>query len=264
MRLEYKYLIPNSLIIQFRNDIRPFVDYDKHIIEQKDYIVRSIYFDNRRLDYYYEKIEGIKVRKKVRIRGYNFIEGKNLIFLEIKRKFDNFIYKNRTPIMFEDLNCLFENGDIEKFINEQYRNKESLNDGKKFFYHFHNNFLRPVILVVYEREAFFCKFDERLRITFDKDLRYLPFPLLTDLYNDTNLSKVLYNSSILEIKFKHCMPAWLQNLIHKYGLTRSALSKYVICLDDYAKCNPINNIIREAFSNYFPLDKKMLRQGTTQ
>ena len=253
MRLEYKYLISNSILPHLRQDLLPYVDYDKHLDNGKqEYTVRSIYFDNRKLDYYYEKIEGIKVRKKLRIRGYNFVKGKNLVFLEIKKKCDNYIYKNRSPLHFEDLNQLFECGDIEKFISEKYSNDQSIDDGKRFFYHFINKSLRPINLVVYDREAFTCKFDNRLRITFDKNLRHLPFPAVSDLYlDDYHLYKVLINHSILEIKFNKNKPVWLQNIITKYGLTRSSLSKYVICLDDYSRRNPLGSNIRAAFTNYF-------------
>jgi len=252
MRLEYKYLIQNTKLPGFRQDLLPYVDFDKHLPEGKDdYTVRSIYFDNRKLEYYYEKIEGIKVRKKLRIRGYDLVDGKNLIFLEIKKKCDNYIYKNRSPLMFEDLNKLFDCGDVEKFISGKHSNEESVNDGKKFFYHYINKSLRPVILVVYDREAFSCKFDNRLRITFDKNLRYLPFPAVADLYVDDNLNRVTPGYSIIEIKFSRNKPVWLQNIITKYGLSRKSLSKYAMCLDDYSRYNSLGSNIRSAFSNYY-------------
>jgi hypothetical protein len=262
MRLEYKYLISNLLLSQLRNDLLPFVLYDKHLAEnQKEYTVRSIYFDNRKLDYYYEKIEGLKVRKKLRIRGYNFVEGKNLIFLEIKKKNESYVFKNRAPLNYEDLYKLFESGDIEKFISGKYDEKQNIDDGKRFFYHFINKSLRPVILVIYDREAYTCKFDEKLRITFDKNLRYLPFPALKDLYSDNEAHRVLNNYSIVEIKFRHSIPLWLQNLISKYRITRKSLSKYVICLDDYAGHNPLSNNVRSAFSNNFLPDQHQADQG---
>ena len=260
MRLEYKYLISDSILNQFRNDLLPFLEYDKHLNNGKrDYTVRSIYFDNRKLEYYYDKIEGIKTRKKLRIRGYNFVEGNNLIFLEIKKKCENYVYKNRTPLMFENLNQLFKTGDVEKFVSDQYRTDESVNDGKRFLYHLINKSLRPVILVIYDREAYTCKFDGRLRITFDMNLRYQPFPTMEDLYSDEHLHKVLVNKTIIEIKFNRNKPTWLQNIINKYELSRQSLSKYVICLDDYSKHRPLNDNIRSAFTNHLlpentPLD----------
>lgn len=263
MRHEYKYLIPDSVLPKFRNDLIPFLEHDKHAAkkENKGYLVRSIYFDNRKLEYYHEKVEGIKVRRKVRIRGYNYTEGKNLIFLEIKKKYENYIYKNRSPLNYEDLDTLFETGDVERFINEKYANEKSIDDGKRFFYHYINKSLRPVILVVYNREAFACRFDDRLRITFDKDLRYHPFPSLNDLFLDNNLDKALPNETIIEIKFKHSIPVWLQNIINKYELKRQSVSKYVICLDCYSDHNPINDNIRSAFSNHFFLDINTSEQG---
>jgi len=258
MRLEYKYLISNSKFNHMRNDLLPFIEKDKNMNGKQDYNVRSIYFDNRKLDYYYEKIEGIKSRKKLRIRGYNFVEGKNLIFLEIKKKYDNYVSKNRTPLYFENLNQLFETGDVEKFVSEQCRKDESVDDGKRFLYHFINRSLRPIVLVIYDREAYTCKFDNRLRITFDKNLRYSPFPSIEDLYSDDHPHKVLIDHTIIEIKFDRNKPTWLQNIINKYQLSRQSLSKYVICLDDYSRHRPLNSNIRAAFTNYFPPGKTQL------
>jgi len=259
MRLEYKYLISNSILPHIRQDLLPYVTYDKHLQNgNQDYTVRSIYFDNRKLDYFYDKIEGIKTRKKLRIRGYNFKQGKNLIFLEIKKKCENHVYKNRSPLLFENINQLFETGDVERFVSDQYRNDKSVDDGKRFFYHFINKSLRPIVLVVYEREAFSCKFDDRLRITFDMNLRYHPFPSMEDLYSDEHLYKVLINRTILEIKFNRNKPTWLQNIINKYQLSRQSLSKYVICLDDYSKRHPLNDNIRSAFTNHSLLGNNSL------
>jgi hypothetical protein len=266
MRLEYKYLIPNSILPRLKKDVLPFLEYDTHInpSNQIDYTVRSIYFDNKKLDYYYEKVEGIKVRKKLRIRGYDYAEGKNIIFLEIKKKHENFIFKNRSPLYYEDLKELFESGDIEKFVSEKYKNEQSVPDGKRFFYHFINRSLKPVILVVYEREAYFCKFDNRLRITFDKNLRYQSFPHISELYADDNLPGAIMGSTILEIKFKHSMPMWLQNIIIKYGLSRKALSKYVICLDEFFQTSPLKGNIRSTFLNHLMQDDLRTKQGIEQ
>ncbi len=250
MRLEYKYLVPIIYLKKFRSEIFPFMDFDKYALEreEKEYTVRSIYFDNRKLDYYNEKIDGIKVRKKIRIRGYNNLNGSNLVFLEIKRKNENFISKNRSPIYFENLDTLLEKGNIEDYVLFSNLEDEYFEDGKKFLYHYINKSLRPATLVVYEREAYTCKFDDRIRITFDKNLRYLAFPKISDLFEESRLKLAMFNNVILEIKFYGGFPMWLQNAVTKYRLIRQPVSKYVICLDAYAKLHPLNNNIREAFS----------------
>ncbi len=250
MRLEYKYLIPNTQLEKFRADIIPFLNYDKYAVErkEKEYTVRSIYFDNRKLDYYHEKIDGIKIRKKIRIRGYNTQNGKNVIFLEIKRKNENFISKNRSPLYYENLDELLEKGKVEDYVLFSDLNDNYCEDGKKFFYHYLHKSLRPTTLVVYEREAYACRFDSSVRVTFDKNLRYFAFPKISDLFNENELLPAMRYDTILEIKFSKGFPMWLQNAVTKYRLIRQSVSKYTICLDTYAKLHPLNNNIREAFS----------------
>ena len=95
MRYEFKYLVPFSMLDKLRNALMPYLEYDKFadIRPNKEYVVRSVYFDNPYLDAYYEKLDGIKVRKKLRIRVYNEFSEDSLAFLEIKRKQDQFVFK---------------------------------------------------------------------------------------------------------------------------------------------------------------------------
>ncbi len=73
MKYEFKYIVPVSRMDQLREAIRPYVELDPYadMMENHEYTVRSVYFDTSRFDYYYEKIDGYKIRKKIRIRGYN-------------------------------------------------------------------------------------------------------------------------------------------------------------------------------------------------
>jgi len=76
-----------------RADILPHVNADPNMGENREYTVRSIYYDSPAMDSYNEKIEGVKVRQKFRIRGYDSEEESQELFLEIKNKYNNFISK---------------------------------------------------------------------------------------------------------------------------------------------------------------------------
>ena len=91
-RKEYKYLVPNDLLPDLRRALKPFLSLDDFAMQRdkKEYTVRSIYYDTKTLEFYFEKIEGYKIRKKIRIRGYNQLLGEKVVFLEIKRKYENF------------------------------------------------------------------------------------------------------------------------------------------------------------------------------
>jgi len=253
MRLEYKFLVRNIDLDRLRKKILPFVDLDEYIKEESDneYTVRSIYFDSSNFDYYHEKIDGIKIRKKLRIRSYDNQSDNNLVFLEIKNKYDNFIGKNRAPILFHDLGKLLNTNDIETYAltNNGYSN--SIQDGGKFFFHIHKSGLKPTILIVYEREAFFSKFDNSLRITFDKNIRFYDHPQIDSLYRDEDLEHATPNHFVLELKFNNGYPRWLQEIIEEFNLVRRSVSKYTICIDSSQKINPMRKNLNSSNSSLF-------------
>lgn len=235
MRLEYKYLVCNESLAQLRADLLPFMEIDKHAQDRRDneYTVRSLYFDTINLDAYDEKIEGFWARKKLRVRGYNHENADSLVFLEIKRKYVNTVMKNRAPLIYSDLETLLETGDIGKYVlNSQGDTRVDL-EAKRFMYHLKRRSQRATLLVTYEREAFFCRFNHGLRLTFDKNLRSLPLPATSDLFRERSLEHTRPNHFILEIKFASGFPRWLQDVIERHNLHRSALSKYTMCLDTH-------------------------------
>jgi VTC domain len=240
MRLEYKYLVKNDDLERLRNKLLPFLELDPFVKEgpENDYTVRSIYFDSSNFNYYHEKIDGIKIRKKLRIRGYDNISNNNLVFLEIKNKYDNFIGKNRAPLLYHNLESLLNTKSIETYAltNNGYAN--SIQDGEKFLHHLLKSGLKPTVLIVYEREAFFSKFDRSLRITFDKNIRFYDYPKIGSLYRDDDLEHATPSNFVLELKFNNGFPKWLQDIVQEFGLTRRSVSKYTICIDASKRINP--------------------------
>ena len=250
-RKEYKYLVPNELLTPIRNVLKPFIKLDDFAMQRdkKEYTVRSIYYDTRALDFYYEKIEGYKIRKKIRIRGYNLLLGEKVVFLEIKRKYENFNAKNRSPVLYGDLEELFATGNIEDLVLSNKISDQRTMDGKKFFYNIISNALIPTVLVVYDREAFFGKLDRSIRITFDKNVRSLGFPTLKDLYKEDVLVPTLPNDFVLELKFNLGFPEWLKNIISYFNLNRIAVSKYSTCLEIQKRYDPIFNTNKYIYRN---------------
>lgn len=231
MYLEYKYLIPVTKFQKIKNEIIPYLVPDKNTLKNKrEYTVRSLYFDSPKLKYYFEKIDGVKNRKKIRIRIYDNDAAGKIAFLEIKRKNGDYVSKSRAPLLYQDLNRLFEIRDVKNLIICNESNK-AIENAKLFLSYLIQDNLRPVSLITYEREAFISKFDNSLRITFDKNLRFLSSANYKNMFEEKKLQKVLKNKIIIEIKFKHSIPGWLRNIIIKYGLNRRSVSKYVICMD---------------------------------
>jgi len=234
-RVEFKYLVPNDLLDAIRKDLQPYVIADALGGKKRDgeYTVRSIYYDTPNMECYDTKLDGLKVRNKFRIRGYDQPEHDSLVFLEIKRKLANFIDKHRAPLWSRDLEAFLAQPDVDKYIlangSERLRG-----DAERFLYHYHRRRLIPAVLVVYDREAFQGRFDSSIRITFDKNLRRAASPSASILYDEQCLEPAMASTWIFEVKFFRCaLPAFVRSIIRRYELPRMALSKYAICLDSH-------------------------------
>ncbi|OQX79929.1 MAG: hypothetical protein B6D64_04000 [Bacteroidetes bacterium 4484_276] len=239
MRNEFKYMVRYDHLESLRKSILSYVDYDSHTPDSDsfgEYTVRSIYFDTYKLEYYYEKRMGIKMRKKIRIRSYNDLAGYKdqnpKVFLEVKRKIDNFIAKDRSSVDWNNLNAVLTTGDVEKYINGNGANGD-YDNARRFFYYMKGKLLQPLVLIVYEREAFFSKFDPYFRVSIDKNIRSMGFPEISDLFVNQGLDPSFYDYFVLEIKFSGAFPSWMADVLFRHKLTREAVSKYKICLDYY-------------------------------
>ena len=100
-----------------------------------------------------------------------------------------------------------------------------------FFFHYHRKRLEPKVLVVYDREAFECKFGSKLRITFDKNLRTKAASDALQLFEEDGLRNLYRQEFILEVKFFQVLPQWIRPVLEKHDLTRLAVSKYTSSID---------------------------------
>jgi hypothetical protein len=262
MRFEFKFVVPNRLLEALRVELQPFVVPDAFAgaREQREYTVRSIYFDTSHFDFYQARIEGLRVRKKIRIRGYNSKEEGGPVFLEIKKKIAEHCYKHRAALRFQDLGELFGTRDFKRYILPGRDAAHAHDEANRFFYHVQRQALRPVVLVTYDREAFQGKLDPALRITFDKRLRYRLRPALGDLYDERHLQFAQSQAFILEIKFKHGFSSWLQNVLKRHLLQRRSCSKYVICLEAGLAGSPLQRRQRPALLPAAPLGPFAVRK----
>ena len=94
-RNEWKYLISTSEKEVLNLRMKPLMKLDPHA-ENGGYLIRSLYFDDYWNSAYEEKESGVLMRKKYRIRIYNY--SAESIKLERKKKFGSYIYKEDAPL----------------------------------------------------------------------------------------------------------------------------------------------------------------------
>jgi len=233
-RKEFKYYVPMELLDPLRDRMLSHMEYDPFCEKRKDknYTVRSIYYDTSNLKFYYEKIDGIKHRKKLRVRVYNEPESFDNVpaFLEIKRKANDTIFKERASVPILEANKLTNGAQISLVEKERdsYQCKLALN---RFIYITKMWQLEPKALITYEREAFQDPVNPDLRVTFDKNVRSYMNPEIDDYYRENDLRTFADKHFILEVKFHIAIPIWLRQVLKDYRLHLQSISKY---------CNGLN------------------------
>jgi hypothetical protein len=237
MRFEHKYIVSKTALDGLRRSLSPFVLCDPYAALKKDHIytTRSIYLDTPGFAAYREKLEGVMIRRKFRIRGYDVPGEKGRIFLEIKQKANQVGCKYRSQLSYGDLTRLVETREVGRYVIPEPSADVACENARRFLLGMDKGMMKPAMLVVYDREPFVGKIDPRVRITFDFNLRCAPLPSLSDLCNDSNLRSVAPGLAIVEIKFDRGYGPWLRSIVDSHGLVRTSVSKYASCI--YASRN---------------------------
>jgi hypothetical protein len=239
MRFEYKYKIPNFRLPELRSMIAPFVEIDRfaHDSPEHYYTVRSIYFDTPDFEMYQTKRDHLANRQKVRLRGYNVGNDESTVFLEIKRKYEGPIVKNRYSVAYGTVKKMFSGGQFNALFPETVKAEHA----RRFFYQVYSRNLRPVVNVVYEREPYYSKVHDPLndcRLTIDFNWRGAAYPGVDELFDETNMVYCLDGSFVLEVKFNQYCPQWVKPILAALDAQRGPASKYVTCIDGNPAIQP--------------------------
>lgn len=219
-RFEFKYLLTTEEVESIKRHIRRYVEPDAFAAPYGgSYKVYSLYYDSPRFYYYWQKMDGVNRRKKIRLRTYRY-DGKfyPYAFLEIKRKVDAVILKDRV---------LLDRAKCERLI------AESEIDGGEVYAEFENERIKrsisPKVLVVYDREPYLGKYNLHFRVTFDKNIRAVQNDNL--FYEGNDFEDVSDNYIVMELKYNGTLPFYMNQVIKEFNLDRVAFSKYAGAVD---------------------------------
>ena len=226
-RYEFKYILNKKTSDQIEKEARNFMIYDGHVKKELNnkYFVRSLYFENNFSSNFYEKVDGMKIRRKYRLRTYsNFFDPKVPIFFEVKGRISERTYKKRINIKNKYLNLFLSQSQNFNLLDLYPNNEMIIN----FIFDSFRKNLKPLILVDYKRRPYINKFGLYFRLTFDTNLLSSKTNNLfsNDKYSSWLECKAGY--TILEVKFDRSIPAWFHRIIQCYNLKRRSISKFVL------------------------------------
>ena len=222
LRYEFKYILDDETRENIEKELSYFMQLDPFVeqFDNKKYLVRSLYFDDPVNTFYYEKTDGLMHRQKFRIRTYTKEYHENIpIMLELKGRYNNFVYKHRTTVAHNKENVK----DVFKLLSSLENDDNPVS--KQFVYDKYRKNINPIMLIDYQRRAYQSKYDYEFRITFDGELYGTH---TTELFPKDTLHrrKLIDGYTIMEVKFRKHVPPWFHRILIKYQLNRISISKY--------------------------------------
>ena len=230
-RYEIKYLVPVAEVPALREELSARLDLDSHG-GAAGYGVWSVYYDTTWLRFYWEKIEGLRFRRKLRIRHYGdrFAVGDDTtVYVEIKQRVNKVTQKRRVPLPYRlardlcDGRTLVEHDDAQAgFVQEVLGLVCGLD-------------LRPVAMTGYQREAFVGRHaDLGLRVTMDHRVRGRDrdFHLGADSENRLIIPASM---AVLEVKANDRVPYWLTDLAARSDMSVVRVSKYCQSIEAFGR-----------------------------
>ena len=220
LRHEYKYLISTADAKLLKLRLKHIMEPDPHAGKTGQYTIRSLYFDDlahRALD---EKLDGISLRSKYRIRMYNY--DPEFLKLEKKEKLGSLTRKTAQTIALRDA------------LRLQYRNVSQTPDiatlQGELAARIRNSGFRAMVLVDYDRTPFICR-DGNTRITLDENLRTRPFDANLLASPGAMMPVLDRNQVILEVKFDDFLPGYLSDALQDIPKVNMAISKFALCMN---------------------------------
>lgn len=222
-RFELKYLLRVEQARALAEELAAHATPDPHS-GLEGYAVHSQYWDSPELRFFWEKLDGQKYRRKLRLRRYASGE---LAFVEIKQRIDRTVQKRRTRLPVAELLALFDRGEIDP-AREAGVTDPVLQEALVLC---REHRLRPRVAVSYRRQAWFARFEPDLRATFDTRLMYDTDQL--DLARPFEIGRWILppELAVLEIKYNHRVPLWMLALVRKHRLEVVRFSKYCAAAD---------------------------------
>ncbi|MEG2596857.1 MAG: polyphosphate polymerase domain-containing protein [Oscillospiraceae bacterium] len=217
LRQERKFLLDASQRLSLEMQFGKLFKEDSHN-GSGGYRVRSLYFDTLNDRDFFEKMDGVEIRRKMRLRIYD--PDADFAFLEMKQKQGSNQLKRSLKISRWEAEMLAQGiytplqAYPEDFAAECY--------GVLMMHVY-----RPKVLIEYLRKAYILP-ENSTRITFDSQISASSFS--SELFNQSPSFSPILNPSetVLEVKYNHFQLGYVKNLLKICDKSETSISKYAL------------------------------------
>lgn len=182
------------------------------------YQIRSLYFDTINDEDFYDKLNGLETRRKIRLRCYD--PNNNFAMLEMKQKQGMMQRKRSLRITRADA-IQMTKGDYSPLLS--YSDKFAAECYGLMQYRCY----RPKTIVEYNRKAYIAK-ENRIRVTFDR--RIVSSESCFDLYSPELLMNPVLDSFavVMEVKYNGFLLGYIQQMLNTIDKSELSVSKYAL------------------------------------
>ena len=217
-RHEWEHEISRADLFAIRQRLRAVAETDPHAVDGK-YQIRSLYFDNLYDKALREKVDGVNLREKFRIRCYN--GDTSFLVLEKKSKINGLGTKFSARLTAGEAQRIVD-GDVDWMAEAADRPVV-----QELYCKMRSQGLRPTTIVDYTREPYIYR-PGNVRVTFDYDIR--TGLRRTDFLNPECPTIPAGNAPILlEVKWDSFLPSVIRDAVQTPGRRVTAFSKYAQC-----------------------------------
>lgn len=217
LREEKKFLLSVDEFIALSHRVGQVMLSDPHN-GTNGYIIRSLYFDTAYDGDYFEKLDGVEMRRKIRLRIYD--PDADFAMLEMKQKQGPNQMKRSLRVSRADALELIK-GNYSPLL--QYKEPFAA----ECYGLMNCRCYRPKTIVEYNRKAFIAK-ENKIRITFDNNI--VSTESSFDLFDPKlNMNPVLDKYDVvLEVKYNGFLLGYIRELINPANRSELSVSKYVL------------------------------------
>ncbi len=212
-RYELKYLLTDAQKQTLLAAMQPYM----HLDQYGRSTIRNIYYDTPDHLLIRRSIEKPVYKEKLRIRSYSRAQADSPVFVELKKKYDDVVYKRRV--------CLPQT-QATAWLGEQTAPpvQGQIPDEIAYFLRFYGC-VRPSVFLSYEREAYYSRDGSDFRVTFDDNILCRRDDLC--LCSPVGGTPLLPRGTVLmEIKCTGGIPLWMVHLLSREKIFKTSYSKY--------------------------------------
>ena len=213
MRYELKYSLSPQQKQRVLEAMEDFMEPDRY----GRTTIRNLYFDTDNYRLIRRSLDKPAYKEKLRLRSYGPAGPDSAVFVELKKKYEEVVYKRRVSLpQRQAMDWLL--GQEKCPLDTQIAREVN------YFLNFYQT-LRPAVFLSYERQAFFAKDGSDFRVTFDENIlcRQESVSLEAPVYGTPILPE---GKCLMEIKCSGGIPLWMTQVLSREKIFKSSFSKY--------------------------------------